>query len=71
MLIDWDRPFPRCARLSNHTQITSNVRATCSSLSQLESAFPSVLSSSTPYSSSVISDTCSCSLLTIYTSSLP
>ncbi|KZP15687.1 hypothetical protein FIBSPDRAFT_866806 [Athelia psychrophila] len=37
----------------------------------LESAFPSVLSSHTPYSFSIVWDTCSCSLLTIYTSSLP
>ncbi|KZP11336.1 hypothetical protein FIBSPDRAFT_187380 [Athelia psychrophila] len=47
----------------------------CSSLSRLESAFPSVLSSYAPYSRcaspSIISDTCSYSPLTIYTSSPP
>ncbi|KZP11384.1 hypothetical protein FIBSPDRAFT_188470 [Athelia psychrophila] len=47
----------------------------CSSLSRLESAFPPMLSSYTPHSHcascSIISDTCLCSPLTIYTSSPP
>ncbi|KZP11351.1 hypothetical protein FIBSPDRAFT_871508, partial [Athelia psychrophila] len=67
MLIDSDSPSPPL----RPTFQSRNISTLCSSLSQLESVFPIVLSSYAPYSFSVISDTCSCSLLTIYTSSLP